>query len=82
MFSPNCDKPSEDRAKMLKAKILKESVQKTNFEKCNFTKALSKEIQIILRLFLVKPVQASFFSITHPLLLIDDWKGSLGTCSR
>ena len=46
-----------------------------------------KDIQIILRLFLVIAMycQASssqFFSITQPLPLLAGWEGSLGTCSR
>ena len=49
--------------------------------------AYLKEIQIILRLFLVIAMycQASssqFFSITQPLTLLAGWEGSLGTCSR
>ena len=54
------------------------------------TRVVTKEIQIILRLFLViamycqasssqfKPVQ----SITQPPTLLAGWEGSLGTCSR
>ena len=47
----------------------------------------TKEIQIILRLFLVIAMycQASssqFFSITQPLTLLAGWEGSLGRCSR
>ena len=46
-----------------------------------------KEIQIILRLFLVIPMycQASSSqkkSITQPAPLLPGWEGSLGTCSR
>ena len=48
--------------------------------------ALHKEIQIILRLFLVIAMycQASssqIKSITQPPALLTGWEGSLGTCS-
>jgi hypothetical protein len=53
----------------------------------NGLKLGTKDIQIMLRLFLVITMdcQASssqFFSITQPLLLLACWEGSLGTCSR
>ena len=48
---------------------------------------LSKEIKIILRLFLVIAMycqgsSSQIKSITQPLLLLAGWEGSLGTCSR
>ena len=59
----------------------------SNSEEGEFLKPKNKEIQIILRLFLVIAMycQASssqLFSIIHPLTLLAGWKGSLGTCSR
>ena len=50
-----------------------------------WAKSTTKEIQIILRLFLVIAMycQASssqFFSITQPLMLLAGWEGNLGTC--
>ena len=58
-----------------------------NFEKCNFTKALSNEIQIILRLFLVVAMYCQggsrqMKSLTQPFQLLAGWEGSVGTCSR
>ena len=40
-----------------------------------------KEIQIILRLFLVRPVQAKQ-NQSQPPALLTGWEGSLGTCNR
>ena len=47
----------------------------------------TKEIQIILRLFLVIAMycqgsSSQIKSITQPLPLLAGWEGSLGTCSR
>ena len=54
----------------------------------NISKAsISKEIKIILRLFLVIALycqgsSSQLKSITQPLPLLTGWEGSLGTCSR
>ena len=53
----------------------------------SFLKGNTKEIQIILRLFLVIALyclgsSSQIKSISQPPALLAGWEGSLGTCSR
>jgi hypothetical protein len=67
--------------------VAQSTMEKKVTQKTYLLKGVDKEIQIILRLFLVIAMccqgsSSQMKSITQPPALLAGWKGSLGTCSR